>query len=52
VRGSYGRSALNRSINCARPSVKVLGAHHISPFDLDDEELDREILAGTQLGCT
>jgi predicted HTH domain antitoxin len=32
--------------------VKVLGAHHISPFDLDDEELDREILAGTQLGCT
>ena len=30
--------------------VKVLGAHHISPIDLDDQELDREILAGTQLG--
>ena len=30
--------------------VKVLGVHHISPFDLDDEELDREIEHGTKLG--
>ena len=30
--------------------VKILGAHHISPFDLDEEEIDREIDAGTKLG--
>lgn len=30
--------------------VKVLGVHRISPFDLDDEELDREIQVGTKLG--
>ena len=32
--------------------VNVLGEHHISPFDLDDDELDREIGAGTTLGQT
>jgi predicted HTH domain antitoxin len=30
--------------------VKILGAHHITPFDLDDEELDRELVAGAHLG--
>jgi predicted HTH domain antitoxin len=30
--------------------VQVLGAHHISPFDLDDDELGREIDAGHGLG--
>ena len=30
--------------------VQVLGAHHISPFDLDDDELLREIDAGQELG--
>ena len=30
--------------------VKVLGAHRISPIDLDEQELDREILAGGRLG--
>lgn len=32
--------------------VQVLGVHHVSPFDLDDEELEREIAAGTILGRT
>ncbi len=30
--------------------VQVLGVHHISPFDLDDGELVREIEAGEALG--
>ncbi len=30
--------------------VKVLGAHHVTPFDLDEDELEREISAGTLLG--
>jgi predicted HTH domain antitoxin len=30
--------------------VKILGAHHISVFDLDEEELEREIETGTRLG--
>ena len=30
--------------------VKVLGAHRISPIDLDDQELDPEIQAGDRLG--
>ena len=30
--------------------VKVLGEHHITPFDLDDAELDRELVAGAHLG--
>ena len=29
--------------------VKVLGTHHISALDLDDEELDREIQVGARL---
>ena len=31
-------------------SVQVLSAHHLSPFDLDDEELAREIEAGKAIG--
>ena len=30
--------------------VQVLGEHHISPFDFDDDELAREIEAGLALG--
>lgn len=30
--------------------VLVLGEHHISVFDYDREELDRELAAGTALG--
>ena len=30
--------------------VQVLGAHRISPFDLDEAELDREIGAAKALG--
>ncbi len=30
--------------------VRVLGEHHVSPFDLDDDELTREIDAGLTLG--
>ena len=30
--------------------VQVLGVHHVSPFDLDDDELTREIDAGQELG--
>lgn len=30
--------------------VRVMGEHNISPFDLDDDELDREIEAGHALG--
>jgi predicted HTH domain antitoxin len=30
--------------------VRVLGAHRVSPFDLDDEEIEREINAGKALG--
>lgn len=30
--------------------VRVLGAHRISPFDLDEDELEREILAGEVMG--
>jgi hypothetical protein len=30
--------------------VRVLGAHHVTPFDLDENDLDREISAGTLLG--
>jgi hypothetical protein len=30
--------------------VRVLGVHHVTPFDLDDEELEREISAGMRLG--
>jgi predicted HTH domain antitoxin len=32
--------------------VKVLGAHHISPIDLDEEELEGEIVAGRVFGRT
>ena len=30
--------------------VKVLGTHRISPFDLDDDELEREIGSGEAIG--
>ena len=30
--------------------VKVLGAHHVSPFDLDNDEVDRELETGAALG--
>ena len=30
--------------------VQVLGTHRISPFDLDEDELDREIGAGEAVG--
>ena len=30
--------------------VQVLGAHHVSAFDLDGDEIDREIRAGLTLG--
>jgi predicted HTH domain antitoxin len=30
--------------------VRVLGEHHVSPIDLDDDELAREIEAGLALG--
>ena len=30
--------------------VRILGEHHISPFDLDDDELEREIASGTAIG--
>jgi predicted HTH domain antitoxin len=30
--------------------VRLLGVHHVSPFDLDEAELDREIAAGQALG--
>lgn len=32
--------------------VRVLGVHHVSPFDLDEAEIDREIAAGMALGRT
>lgn len=30
--------------------VQALSTHHVSPFDLDDEEIERELAAGTALG--
>lgn len=30
--------------------VRVMGEHHISPFDLDDDELGRELDTGHALG--
>ena len=30
--------------------VKAMGTHHVSPFDFDDVELDREIAAGQTIG--
>ena len=30
--------------------VRVLGAHRVSAFDLDEDEIEREIAAGAQLG--
>ncbi len=30
--------------------VQVLGTHHISPFDPDDDDLEREIGAGEAMG--
>ena len=30
--------------------VQVLGIHRISPIDLDEDELEREILAGVAIG--
>lgn len=30
--------------------VQVLGTHRISPFDLDEDELEREIRAGEAFG--
>ena len=30
--------------------VRVLGIHHVSPFDLDDAELEREIATARTLG--
>lgn len=30
--------------------VRVLGSHRVSPFDLDDDELAREIDAGKAIG--
>ena len=30
--------------------ARVLGVHHVSPFDLDADELDREIATGLSLG--
>lgn len=32
--------------------VKVLGAHLVSPFDLDDDEVDRELKTGAALGLS
>lgn len=32
--------------------VRAMGEHHVSPFDLDEENLDRELAAGTALGRT
>jgi predicted HTH domain antitoxin len=29
---------------------RVLAVHHVSPFDMDEDELDREIAAGLDVG--
>ncbi len=29
---------------------RILATHHVSPFDMDDDELEREIAAGLDLG--
>jgi hypothetical protein len=30
--------------------VRILAVHHVSPFDMDGEELDREKAAGLDIG--